>query len=135
MLIGSDMKNSVICLAIFLASSTVAVAQEVNTPACGRSGSRIVMAGVDMDVQRCKEAVARQARIQTEDLLIKAQAELMMTKADLETAGRRQAELEKMCTDVPDCAKVLHPDNPAPQPPPSQAPAAPSAPPGPPAPE
>lgn len=132
------LKNGVICLAIFLASSTVALAQEANTsspersatPACGRSGSRIVMAGVDMDVQRCKEAVARQARIQTEDLLIKAQAELMMTKADLDIAGRRQVEVEKMCADVPDCAKVLG----GTQKPPASAPA-PSTSPGPPDPE
>ena len=116
------MKSSVFFLAIWLASSA-AMAQEANSPAaasppsCGRSGNRMVMAGVDMDVLRCKEAVARQARIRTEDLLIEAQAELLLTKADLDIAARQQAdvesrraEVEKMCAGVPDCAKLLKPE-------------------------
>src|ERR1700731_4706757 len=126
MLRGSGMKYSMICLAIFLAGSTAAMAQETtNSPACSRSATRIVKAGVDMDVERCKEAVARQARVQTEDLLIKTQAELLIGKSDLDEAARhqaeleqRQAELEKMCAGVPDCAKLLKPEasTPAPQP-------------------
>jgi len=116
------MKSRVVFLVIWLASSA-AMAQEANSPAaaspplCGRSGNRIAMAGVDMDVQRCKEAVARQARIRTEDLLIEAQSELLLTKADLDIAAhhqadveRRRADVEKLCAGIPDCAKQLKPD-------------------------
>jgi hypothetical protein len=125
-MVKTCVKSGVFFLAIWLAGSTGAAAQEANgiPKECSRSQNRSVIAGVDTDVQRCVEAFSRalhlrdmQYIMQGEDLLAKSQAELTFAKNDLDVAARNQAELakrrdelEKMCAGVPDCAKLLKPE-------------------------